>query len=109
MYNSIGMALVDYSSSSSDSEPPRKRLPQLPAEFHDLYASTVRVANVDDPSLHGGRERGVEHRAGQWPTHVYLECKISFTHGLFQGYAQKTRANACVRFGTPLAPGPICL
>ncbi|KAL4883743.1 U6 snRNA phosphodiesterase Usb1 [Aspergillus karnatakaensis] len=84
------MALVQYSSSESDSEqdaPPRKinkqshasksqqqtSLPPLPASFHDLYTSSTRVSVRDDPSLHGGRKRAIPHVEGNWPTHVYLE------------------------------------
>jgi hypothetical protein len=92
------MPLVDYSSSSEDDaidgglpehEPKqptnlkRKRpiakaqdLPPLPASFYDLYASNTRVSTSDDPSLHGGRKRHVPHVEGNWPSHVYLECKL---------------------------------
>lgn len=88
------MALVDYSDSDSDqpneqdSSPPAKKrrvsgsekgkdskLPPLPTAFRDLYSSTVRTSTQDDPSLHGGRKRVTPHIAGNWPTHVYLECK----------------------------------
>lgn len=85
------MPLVEYSDSES-SEPScpegsqtrgikRKRiseiepvLPPLPDTFHDLYASTARVSDQDDPSLHGGRQRVTPHVDGNWPTHVYIEC-----------------------------------
>ncbi|KAM0297279.1 hypothetical protein ACHAPM_009812 [Fusarium culmorum] len=91
------MALVDYSSSGSESEPdtqPVKRrkavdgssrsvdgdsaagassMPPLPDTFHDLYASTVRQSVVDDPSLHQGRKRHIPHVVGNWPSHVYTE------------------------------------
>lgn len=91
------MALVDYSGSESDGErnnseaqvkapsPPAKKrklsdtpstLPPLPQSFRDLYSSTVRTSTQDDPSLHGGRKRVTPHVAGNWPTHVYLECKF---------------------------------
>lgn len=85
-----GLGLVDYYSSSSEDEPsaplPKKRktsaapdakndLPPLPATFLDQYSSTVRASAQDDPSLHGGRKRVTPHVQGNWPTHVYLECK----------------------------------
>ncbi|KAG9240076.1 U6 snRNA phosphodiesterase Usb1 [Calycina marina] len=91
------MALVDYASSDDEdgdvllaseettakpiASQKRKHdvLPPLPAEFHDLYASTTRISTKDDTSLHGGRKRVIPHVQGYWPTHVYIELFPSNT------------------------------
>ncbi len=79
--------LVDYPDSESDTQeqtkPVKRRKleptgskqpPPLPSNFHSLYATNVRVATADDPSLYGGRSRQVPHVEGNWPTHISLEC-----------------------------------
>jgi hypothetical protein len=94
------MGLVEYSDSSTDSDPeeslpPKKKqrtsndaikqkLPALPTAFHDLYASSTRVSVRDDPNLHGGRKRVIPHVEGNWPTHIYLECNPPCELKLFE-------------------------
>jgi U6 snRNA phosphodiesterase len=62
--------------------------PPLPSAFYSLYATNVRTSTSDDPSLHGGRKRQVPHVEGNWPTHVYLECKSHFSEPIYIGSRQ---------------------
>lgn len=69
--------LSSHDTAAQDAAPP----PPLPAAFRDLYSSTVRLSNSDNPELHGGRKRIIPHVQGNWNAHVYLECTfISPSH-----------------------------
>lgn len=67
---------VNYSSSSESDTPeppPPKKLKKLPVPFE-----TVKAIKIEDPLLHGGRKRQVEHVEGNWASHIFIEPEEDF-------------------------------
>lgn len=74
------------SKAANETHVPSAPLPSLPVAFHSLYASNVRISTSDDPTLHGGRKRQLPHVPGNWPAHVYLECKLILAANVLIGH-----------------------
>ena len=113
------MSLVDYPDTDSDQESQSGKVlvqagtqssvtsdtisgsvhkpPPLPREFRSLYATNVRASTVDDPDLHGGRSRQVPHIEGNWPTHIYLECKWQSFQSYYIGAKLLTMSRDAIR------------
>lgn len=62
----------------------KSSMPPLPAAFLDMYSSTVKKSASDDPSMHQGRKRTIPHVQGNWPTHIFLDCRSNNTGPFLQ-------------------------
>lgn len=66
--------LVSYTSSSSSEDefmPPAKKKTKLPVPFEPLK----RNDRTDDLLKHQGRKRQISHVAGNWSSHLFIDCE----------------------------------
>lgn len=84
-----GPKCAPHSLKRKQTDVPNSSLPPLPESFHDLYPTAKRRSNQDDPSLYSGRQRLIPHVEGNWPSHIYIECKphfMPFSEGHLNSY-----------------------
>lgn len=75
--------LVEYSSSESENEDNEQKNPPNEQKKQVLPMLLPRLITKDeklheDPESHEMRIRSFGHVEGNWATHVYIDCKLSF-------------------------------
>lgn len=72
----VNFALVNYSSSESEAEDDKKKekilnvKPKLP-----MLLAVENQSLEEDPEVHQMRKRTIAHVDGNWPSHVFINCK----------------------------------
>lgn len=74
--------LVNYSSSESDDETESNTSKnqikvKLPVPFQKAKNNNSEYNNKE---LHQGRNRTIKHEAGNWASHIYIDCKYKLFH-----------------------------